>query len=105
MIDEELLDRYLEYSGRMARAGILDCGAWDEAMASGKSVEQYMCEALERDAQMTPINDWSEVPEFASESEEQDYWSTHRMGDALLEQFEPVPVEGDDWLPPARERR
>jgi uncharacterized protein (DUF4415 family) len=57
-----------------------------------------------RSAHLTPIDRWEDVPEFASEVEEQAFWSTHMLGEPLLEQFQPVPVEGDDDLPPARPR-
>ena len=49
----------------------------------------------------TEINDWSEVPAFATEHEEAGFWSTHSLGERLLAQMAPVP-EGK--LPPARPR-
>ena len=57
-----------------------------------------------RAAPLTPLSRWEEVPQFASEAEEQAFWSTHTLGEPLLEQFAPVPVQGDDDLPPASRR-
>jgi uncharacterized protein (DUF4415 family) len=53
---------------------------------------------------LTAVNRWEDVPQFASEAEEQAFWSTHTLGEPLLEQFKPVPVAGDTDLPPARQR-
>lgn len=36
---------------------------------------------------MTPVSDWSEVPEFATEKEEHDFWSCHSLGESLLNQM------------------
>jgi hypothetical protein len=54
-----------------------------------------------RAQEMTTIHSWSEVPRFASEAEESDWWGTHELGDELLAQMRPV-REGE--LPPARSR-
>lgn len=54
-----------------------------------------------RQPQLTPVNSWDEVPQFASEAEEAEYWATHDLGDELLAQMRPVP-EGE--LPPPRPR-
>jgi len=51
---------------------------------------------------MITINSWDEVPTFKSEREEAEFWATHDTGEAMLEQMRPVPLEGDDELPPAR---
>ncbi len=56
----------------------------------------------ERGTQMTEIQSWDEVPTFRSEGEEQAYWDTHSLGDALLS--EPVEDGGDPQLPPPRGR-
>jgi hypothetical protein len=45
-----------------------------------------------------------DVPDFANEDEEDRFWSTHRLGKAILDEMAPVPVEGDEWYPPARPR-
>ena len=37
-----------------------------------------------------------------NEAEEAEFWSTHALSDALLEEMRPVPLEGDGKLPPAR---
>jgi hypothetical protein len=57
--------------------------------------------ARAREHELTPINDWSELPDFANEDEEHEFWSTHSLGERLLEQMEPV---DDDELPPPRSR-
>lgn len=58
---------------------------------------------MSRTARSKPseANDWHEVPLFAAEREEADFWSTHRLGERLLAQMAPVP---DGELPPARPR-
>ncbi len=50
---------------------------------------------------LTPINSFDGVPAFRSEEEEQQFWSTHSLGDAILAQMGPLP---DDVLPPPRPR-
>lgn len=95
-IDQELLEQYLEHSGRLARAGILNCGGFDAAMADGKTVKQYMREELERTGRLIPVNDWSDVPEFSSEREEQEFWETRCIGKKLLEQYTRVPADDHD---------
>lgn len=51
-----------------------------------------------------PVNDWSDVPDFATEQEEQAFWATHSLGERLLEQMQPVPFD-DDELPTPRARQ
>jgi hypothetical protein len=53
---------------------------------------------------LIPVERLEDIPAFASEDEEDQYWGRHRLGDALLDQMEPVPPEGDEWAPPARPR-
>ena len=53
-------------------------------------------------APMITINNWDEVPVFANEDEEAAFWATHDTGPALLEQMQPVPLDGGGELPPAR---
>lgn len=43
-----------------------------------------------------------DIPQFQTEDEEHQFWSTHTLSDALLDEFQPVPEEGDGILPPAR---
>ena len=43
-----------------------------------------------------------DIPAFSSEEEEHRFWSTHTLGEALLDELKPVPLEGDGILPPAR---
>ena len=52
----------------------------------------------ERD--LVEINSLDEIPDFTSEAEEAEFWSTHGLGDELLDQMGPL----DDVLPPARPR-
>jgi hypothetical protein len=54
-----------------------------------------------RSENLERINDWSEVPEFASEAEEAEFWRTHGLGETLLEQMQPL----DDVLPVRRRRK
>src|SRR5690348_16680951 len=51
---------------------------------------------------MMTITSWDEVPAFANEAEESAYWGTHDLGQALLDQMQPVPLDGGGELPPAR---
>lgn len=46
------------------------------------------------------IESWDEVPEFATEAEEQEYWSTHGLGEGILSAGE----VRDPRLPPPRPR-
>ena len=43
-----------------------------------------------------------DIPQFASEAEEADFWSTHTLSDEMLEQFQPLPEDGGGILPAAR---
>jgi CopG antitoxin of type II toxin-antitoxin system len=46
---------------------------------------------------MQPVERWSDVPAFASERQEHDFWATHELaGEALESMREDAP----DWLPP-----
>jgi len=53
---------------------------------------------------MTTVTSWSDVPQFASEAEEAEWWATHEPSAELLAGFQRVSDDGDDWLPPARPR-
>jgi CopG antitoxin of type II toxin-antitoxin system len=55
----------------------------------------------ERKPTTTTIEDWSEVPRFASEAEEAEFWATHSLGDGLLASMGQVP---EGVLPPPRPR-
>lgn len=57
-----------------------------------------MVKADERE--LTEINSLDEIPDFASEAEEAEFWGTHGLGPALLDQMGPL----DDVLPRARPR-
>jgi hypothetical protein len=45
-----------------------------------------------RKKRMNPVNSWSEVPQFADEAAEAEWWSTHEPGDELLTMMSPVPL-------------
>ena len=49
------------------------------------------------------VNSDAEIPTFADECEEAEFWATHSLGPNLLEQMRPIPPEGDTVFPPARE--
>jgi hypothetical protein len=51
---------------------------------------------------MQTIDSWDEVPSFANEAEEAEFWATHDTGQPLLDQMQPVPLDGGGELPPAR---
>lgn len=53
-IDQRLLNAYLEYSGEQVRAGILNCARWEEAMLSGKSIEDFMRDELAEAGRAVP---------------------------------------------------
>src|SRR5215467_14223796 len=55
----------------------------------------------ERKPLMIAIHSWDEVPDFASEAEEADWWGSHELGPELLDQMGPPP---EGLLPPPRER-
>ena len=56
---------------------------------------------MKQRGQVTTIEDWNEVPRFASEAEETEFWATHELGDGLLARMGPVP---EGALPPPRPR-
>jgi hypothetical protein len=47
------------------------------------------------------VHSWDEVPAFVDECEEQEFWSTHEMGDEFFENVEP---DAATELPPPRQR-
>jgi predicted DNA binding CopG/RHH family protein len=51
---------------------------------------------------MKTIQSWDEVPKFASEDDEAQFWAAHDLGKRLLDQMQPVPLDGGGELPPAR---
>jgi hypothetical protein len=53
------------------------------------------------DDELIPINSLAEIPRFRTEDEEHEFWSTHSLGEALLDQMGPVE---DGSLPPPRPR-
>lgn len=52
--------------------------------------------------ELRTVNDWADVPEFANEHEEAEFWATHGLGGAALES---LGTFHDDALPPPRPRR
>ncbi|MGH2586456.1 MAG: hypothetical protein ACRDJE_16195 [Dehalococcoidia bacterium] len=44
-------------------------------------------------AERIVVHSWDEVPEFQNECEEQEYWSTHEMGDEFFDGATPDPDE------------
>jgi hypothetical protein len=53
------------------------------------------------DDDLIPVNSLDKIPRFASEHEEHEFWSTHSLGQPLLDQMKPVE---DGSLPPPRLR-
>jgi hypothetical protein len=54
-----------------------------------------------RDDVLIPVESLDDIPSFANEDEEHEFWSTHSFGEVLLDQMGPL----DDVLPPPRRRR
>lgn len=46
---------------------------------------------------LQPVERWSDVPAFASEREEHEFWATHELAGEALESMRPG---APDWLPP-----
>ena len=67
-----------------------------------RSAHQPENGASDLDGGLIPVESFDDVPDFKTEAEEQEFWSTHCFGEGLLAQMEPVPLEGDEWFPPAR---
>lgn len=47
------------------------------------------------------INSWDEVPDFATEAEEADFWGTHSFGPGLTAEAEAGTLQFGDMLPKA----
>jgi hypothetical protein len=52
--------------------------------------------------ELPTVNDWADVPSFANEDEEAEFWATHSLGGAALES---LGTFNDEALPPPRPRR
>lgn len=50
---------------------------------------------------MKEVQSPEEIPQFANEAEEAEFWATHSLSEAFLARMEPLP---EDVLPPARPR-
>jgi CopG antitoxin of type II toxin-antitoxin system len=49
-----------------------------------------------RKKQISTVDSWSEVPQFATEAEEAEWWSAHEPGDRLLTQMKPVALTPEE---------
>ena len=49
-----------------------------------------------RKQQSSTVDSWRDVPQFATETEEVAWWSTHEPGERLLTQMEPVPLTPEE---------
>src|SRR5689334_4881265 len=65
------------------------------------AVSEALMSAKFRSPNLITVNDWSEVPAFTTEAEEAEFWGTHGLSEALLDQMKPL----DDILPRPRRRR
>lgn len=52
--------------------------------------------------ELIEVHSPEEIPEFASEKEEAEFWATHSLGDEFWEKTELVP---EDELPPSMSRK
>jgi hypothetical protein len=50
------------------------------------------------------VNSWKDVPAFASEAEEADFWASHSFGPGLTAEAEAGTLDLEDVLPPPRGR-
>jgi hypothetical protein len=49
-----------------------------------------------REPKVQTVNSWRDVPQFADEAAEAEWWSTHEPGKALLRQMKPVPLTSEE---------
>lgn len=49
---------------------------------------------MAKEEKLEEVNSLEEIPDFESEAEEAEFWSTHSFGDGLLEKMTPIP-EGE----------
>lgn len=54
--------------------------------------------------QLIEVNSWDDVPAFASEAEEADFWASHSFGPGLTAEAEAGTLDFEDVLPPPRAR-
>lgn len=59
---------------------------------------------MERKKELIEVHSPEEIPEFASEKEEAEFWATHSLGDEFWEKAEPRRGEPEDELPPSMSR-
>jgi CopG antitoxin of type II toxin-antitoxin system len=50
---------------------------------------------------LIPVESLDDIPDFANEDEEAEFWATHSFGERLLDQMKPIE---DGILPPPRPR-
>lgn len=48
---------------------------------------------MRQKAKMKQIQSPDEIPAFRTEAEEAEFWSTHGLGDAMLERMAPLPLD------------
>lgn len=53
-------------------------------------------------SELPTVDDWSDVPAFANDAEEAEFWATHGLGGAALESLGTL---DDDALPAPRPKR
>lgn len=51
------------------------------------------------------VQRWEDVPPDMTESEEDEFWRTHELGDGLFERSEPLPADVTSVIERARRRR
>ena len=82
------------------------CDAYKDGHREGRQHAQEKEVQGMKDAEgFIIIERLEDIPQTMSEAEEAEFWSTHTLSDALLEEMQPVPLEGDDKLPPAKATR
>lgn len=57
---------------------------------------------MAKEGKLEEINSLEEIPEFESEAEEAEFWSTHSFGEGLLEKMKPIPEGGLSRKQPIR---
>src|SRR4051794_7939783 len=94
---ERLFNAYDEYVVERVRAGVID-HSFDIAILEGKSVEEHIVEVLRAAGRLPegwddasdsddliPVESLDDIPPFANEDEEAEFWATHGLGGAALE--------------------
>jgi len=58
-----------------------------------------------RAQRLITVERWDDVPPAMSESEEEEFWRTHELGDGLFDRAEPLPSDVIAVIERARQRR